>query len=288
MSQPAGGGDIDWSGAILWAAALCLASILLTHATEMGLPPLITAGLVLITFLLIAFFIGVEKKNPHPLLPLDLFRSRYFSMGMVSAVLSFVTLFAAMILTPFYLDRLRGLPPSLTGLVMMSLPSSIMLMSPLAGWLADHFEKRLISTGGLLVSTAGIFLLSSITADNSMLSITASLAITGAGQALFLSPNSAAVLGTTTSRRTGSAAALLATSRNLGMLLGIALATLFFSIIFARVTGGLDMKDFQPVYGPQFIKAFRGALRVAVAVGCAGITASWLRGKPPAENRTTP
>jgi len=285
MSRPAGGGAIDWTGAIVWAAALCLISVILTHTTEMDLQPATTAIMITVAVCLVAIFIVVEKNTPHPLLPMELFRSRYFSMGIASAILSFSTLFSAIILTPFYLDRLRCFPPSMTGLVMMSLPASIMLMSPLAGWLADHFEKRLISTAGLVISTTGIFLLSSITADSTTFTIAARLALTGSGQALFLSPNSAAVLGSTIARRAGSAAALLATSRNLGMLLGIALATLFFSIIFANITGGLDMKDFRPGYGPQFIRAFRGALQIAAAIGLAGAMASWLRGKPPDDDQ---
>ncbi len=287
MSRPAGGGAIDWSGAILWAAALCLISIILTHATEIDLPKTTTAALILAAVCLVAVFIAVEKNTLHPQLPLELFHSRFFSLGITSAILSFSTLFSAIILTPFYLDRLMGMPPSLTGLVMMSLPASIMLTSPLAGWLADHFEKRLIATAGLVISTTGIFLLSSITTDSTILSIAACLALTGSGQALFLSPNSAAVLGSTVARRAGSAAALLATSRNLGMLLGIALATLIFSIIFAKTTNGLDMKDFRPEYGPQFIRAFRGALQAAAVIGLAGTMASWLRGKPPEEDRAT-
>lgn len=284
MDKPTDGGAIDWSGSIIWAVALCLISVILTHTTELNLPPAITAAMILVAVCLVTVFIAVEKNTPQPLLPLELFHSKYFSLGIASATLSFTTLFSAIILTPFYLDRLRDTPPSMTGLIMMSLPASIMITSPLAGWLADHFEKRIISTTGLLISTTGIFMLSFITIDSGIFTIAARLALTGAGQALFLSPNSAAVLGSTVARRTGSAAALLATSRNLGMLLGIALATLTFSLIFANITNGLDMKDFRPEHGPQFIKAFRGAIQVAAMIGIAGIIASWLRGKPPEDD----
>jgi EmrB/QacA subfamily drug resistance transporter len=282
MDRPADGGAIDWNGSVIWAVALCLTSLILTHTTKMNLSMITTTALVLAAAFLIVSFVAIEKKASHPLLPLELFNSRYFSMGIASAILSFTTLFSAIILTPFYLDRLRCLPPSMTGLVMMALPASIMLTSPLAGWLADHFEKRLISTTGLLIATSGIFLLSTLTVDTSLFSIAVRLGLTGAGQALFLSPNSAAVLGNTVTRRSGSVAALLATSRNLGMLIGIALATLFFSVIFASLTGGLDMKDFRGVeYSPQFIKAFRGALQIAATIGIAGVITSWLRGKAP-------
>jgi MFS family permease len=167
----------------------------------------------------------------------------------------------------------------MTGMVMMAVPASILLLSPLAGWLADHFEKRLIATTGLITSALAVLLLSATTADSSIFAIALRLALIGGGQALFLSPNSAAVLGTTVARRAGSAAALLATSRNLGMLIGIALATLIFTIIFSSKTGGLDMKDFRPENAAQFIAAFQGALQIAAMVGFLGSLTSWCRGR---------
>lgn len=279
MSKPDSDGAIDWAGAVTWATALFLITVTLTHITESRWSPTTTMLLFMLGGSLMSFFIFIEKRNPHPLLPLELFKSRYFGMGIVSGVLSFTTLFAAIMLTPFYLDRLRGLAPSMTGLVMMALPAAIMLLAPLAGWLADHFEKRLIATTGLIISAVAVLLLSTTTVDTSISAIAIRLALIGGGQALFLSPNSAAVLGATIARRTGCAAALLATSRNLGMLLGIALATLLFTIIFSSQTGGLDMKDFRPANTAQFTTAFKGALQIAAMLGFLGALLSWGRGR---------
>ncbi len=281
MAKPDSDGAIDWAGAATWAAALFLVTVTLAHLNEARWSPPTTMILFMLGGGLILLFILIEKRTPHPVLPLELFRSRYFTMGIVSAVLSFTTLFAAIMLTPFYLDRLRDLPPSMTGLVMMAVPSSIMLLSPLAGWLADHFEKRLIATTGLLISASAVLMLSTTAADSSIFAIAVRLALIGAGQALFLSPNSAAVLGSTIARQAGSSAALLATSRNLGMLLGIALTTLVFTVIFASQTGGLDMKDFRPENSVQFITAFKGAMQIASMLGFIGAAASWCRGERP-------
>lgn len=272
---------IDWLGAITWGIALFSITIALTRISGPDGPPVAITVLLLFGLGLLPVFIFLEKRRSHPLLPLELFTSRYFRMGIFSAILSFAALFSAIMLTPFYLDRLRGISPSMTGLIMMAIPSAIMLMSPLAGWLADHFEQRLIATSGLFISASAILLLSATTADSSISSIAIRLALIGGGQAMFISPNSAAVLGSANLRHVGSAAAILATARNLGMLFGIALATLIFTIIFAKLTGGFDVKDFHPAQAGQFIEAFKGALRSAALLGFAGGIASWLRGTPP-------
>jgi EmrB/QacA subfamily drug resistance transporter len=273
---------IDWSGSLLLAAGLCLITLLLTGLTDRTW----SKSAILLTTLpippLLFWFITIERNSPHPLLPLDVFGDRYFRLGIISAVLSFTTLFSAIILTPFYLDRVRQMSPAATGLIMMALPAAIMLMSPLAGWLSDHLDKSRLATLGLLISSTGLFLLSATGADTNLSTFTAYLALLGGGQALFLSPNSAAVLAHCPRKRTGTTAALLATARNLGMLLGIALATLIFTMIFSHLTGGLDLKDFRPDQTLAFLAAWRGTMLVAGGIGIVGILASGLRGKSPA------
>ncbi len=272
---------IDWSGTTLLAAILCLFTLMLTGFSDRSW----SATAILLTTLpippLLFRFITIEQRSPHPLLPLDVFGDRYFRLGIVSAVLSFTTLFSAIILTPFYLDQVRQMPPAAIGLIMMAIPASIMLMSPLAGWLSDHLDKSRLATLGLLVSSSGLFLLSATGPDTSLSTFTVHLALLGSGQSLFLSPNSAAVLAHSPRNRTGTAAALLATARNLGMLLGIALATLVFTMIFSRLTGGLDLKDFRPAQTLDFLAAWRGTMLTAGGVGIAGILTSGLRGETP-------
>ena len=226
----------------------------------------------------LACFIAIEARLPHPLLALKLFRNRHFSLAIVSAMLSFTVLFGVILLIPFYLDRVLGLPPSRIGLVMLAIPSSILVVSPLAGWLSDQVGARVISTLGLSVSTLGVFLLTTIQAATSPLMIAGQLLLVGLGQALFLSPNSASVLSQVEAEKTGAAAALLATARNLGMLLGIAQAALIFSLFFRGLTNGLDLRDFQPEHAAAFLTSLHGALLGAVLTGLLGTAASWFRG----------
>jgi MFS family permease len=272
---------IDWSGSLLLAATLCLFTLMLTGLTDRSW----TTAAILLTILplppLLYRFIATERNSPHPLLPLDVFGDRYFRLGIVSVVLSFTTLFSAIILTPFYLDRVRQMSPAATGLIMMAIPATIMLMSPLAGYLSDHLDKSRLATLGLLISSAGLFLLSATGPEANLSTFTVHLALLGCGQSIFLSPNSAAVLAHCPRNRTGTAAALLATARNLGMLLGIALATLVFTIIFSRHTGGLDLKDFTADQTLAFLAAWRGSMLTAGGIGVLGILASGLRGQSP-------
>lgn len=278
----AGGAAIDWPGSLIMAASLCLFTLFMTNLSAGGTRPTLVLLAVPLP-LLLAGFLVVEKRARHPLLPLDIFTDRFFCLGIASAALSFVNLFGAVLLTPFYLDRLRGMAPADIGLVMMAIPAAIMLTSPLAGWLSDRLDRGRLATVGLLLSSAAMFLLAATGPATGLAALTLRLALLGVGQALFLSPNSAAVLAHTPLHRTGTAAALLASARNLGMLLGISLATLVFTRIFSFNTGGLDLRDYRPEQAAPFLAALRGALIAAAIAGLVGAALSWSRGRSTAK-----
>ncbi|MBU0675794.1 MAG: MFS transporter [Proteobacteria bacterium] len=281
-------GTTDWPGALLWALGLSLGSIVMTHGGTPTARPLLSFGMMTIAIICLILFFRREKVASHPILPPDLLRDRFFSMGILSAVLSFATLFAAIMLTPFFLDRVLGLPASRMGLIMTALPAAIMLTAPVSGYLSDRIERRIIATLGIFIATAAMFSLTSLEPTSGQIGISIRLAILGCGQAMFLSPNSAAVLSGTKPNRTGTAAALLATSRNLGMLLGIALAGLVFSLVFSRLTGGLDMRDFQSQYTNEFMIALKSAFLAAALVGSMGTLTSWGRGMETIQDHESP
>jgi len=166
-------------------------------------------------------------------------------------------------------------------LIMMAIPAAIMVISPLSGYLADKIDQGLLATLGLLLSSIAMFLLATTGPETNLQYFTTMLAVLGAGQALFLSPNSTAVMASTPLNRSGTAAALLAAARNLGMLLGICLATLVFAKTFRQQTGGLDIRDYRPDLTTAFLSALRKALTTAALVGVVGVAISCLRGNHP-------
>ncbi len=277
----------DTTGALLWAAAISMTMFVATHATALccaqsaAYTLLITGIIVTITlwFLLAAH----ERKQAAPLLPLSLFSRRFFSMAMLSGMLSFTVLFFVLLLTPFYLRAILDLSPDQTGYVMMALPLCVFFVSPVAGRLHDRSGARIVATTGLGFCLAALLLLTGINAATSPFVIAALLALLGFGQAMFLSPNSAAALSGVSHEQAGVTASLLATARNMGMLTGTALAGLIFSIYFSRLSGGMDMKDFVPEYTPQFLTALKRSFQAAAIVAAAGMAASWWRGKEKAE-----
>jgi hypothetical protein len=103
------------------------------------------------------------------------------------------------------------------------------------------------------------------------------LTLLGAGQALFLSPNTASVLTIVDSYHVGITSGMLATVRNLGMLAGVALSGLVFGEIFSLLSGGLDVKDFSSEYVDVFIRSLRISFALAAVMAVIGALLSGRR-----------
>lgn len=270
--------QMHWKSGLCWIIVLTTLSYSITYAASPSWSGQVLAALCLFALFAALVFSIFEYQAKTPFLPLYLLRERFFSTALASAILSFMVLFAVLIMMPFYLDLILELPKSAIGLVMMSVPVAVLVVAPMAGWLVETISARTLSTAGLLMSSLSIFWFTTITANTSISEIVARLVLLGCGQALFLSPNSASILHRVSSKDSGKSAALLATARNLGMLLGIGQASLIFSFCFSQLTGGLDLKDFAPMHSNSFMTALHNSFITAALTGCLGALISFSRG----------
>ena len=100
----------------------------------------------------------------------------------------------------------------------------------------------------------------------------------GIGIALFIPPNSAAAMSAVPPHRRGIAGSTLATARNFGMVLGVALAGLVFNSMFNALNGGLSFKVYAPEQKSAFMTAFQYAMVSGAVVTGVGVIVTFLRG----------
>ncbi len=267
----------DWLGMFLWTVMITLAVLLSTHHTGVPAQVLFVEGTLF--FLVLLFFVKVESRQQLPLFPLPLFRKRFFGIAMFCAALSFTVLFVVLILMPFYLDYVLGLSVKRIGFVMMAVPVAVFIVSPLSGFLYDRIGARFLTTAGLGLSVCGLLSLCFLSVDTTAMSVAWRLTLLGAGQALFLSPNSASVLEKIRPDQAGVSSGMLATARNFGMLAGVSLAGLVFGLIFSGISGGLDLKHFQPDQVQNFMYALKATLSMTAGLALCGAIVSGLRGE---------
>jgi MFS family permease len=227
-------------------------------------------GLLAAAVILLAVFVLIEQRVTSPMLDLTLFRVSLFSASTASAVFNYICLFTGLFLLPFYLIQARGLSPAQAGLILTAQPMIMAIMAPLSGTLSDRMGARLLSTLGMGIMALGLFLLAQVGAGSPLNYVALSLATVGFGTGVFISPNTSALLGAAPLHRRGIASGIMATARNVGMVLGVGLAGAVFSTVQAQAqAAGSATATYEGI---------RTGFLVAVGVALVGVLTSAIRG----------
>lgn len=218
-------------------------------------------------------FVRWEMRVPSPILDISLFRTnRVFLFSNIAALTNFAATFAVTFLLSLYLQYNKGFAPQNAGLVILSMPVVQAMISPLAGRTSDKIEPRVVATAGMIATTVGLGLLTFLSETTPIAYIVAALAILGIGFALFASPNTNAIMSSVDRTQYGVAAAMVATARQVGFTLSMAIAALVLAMHIGRV-------EITPEYYPGVLASAKTSFAIFATLCGAGIFASMARGK---------
>ncbi len=247
--------------------------LVITRGQALGWDSPAIIGLSILFAVFLAGFIIVEKKSDQPMVELSLFRNRPFSASNVSGFLSFIAMFAVILLMPFYMEEILGYSPKHVGLAFIAVPLVMALVAPVSGWISDRTNSFLLSSLGMAISCLALFLLGNLDQDATYLDIVIRMGMIGLGMGLFQSPNNSIVMGSVPKERLGIAGGMLGMVRNLGMVTGIAISgAVFTSGLQSNQAAGL-------VYEAAFLGGFHDAFMVAAVICSVGVITSLMRGK---------
>ena len=233
------GQRFDPAGAALFFVAVVCLLLALNQGETWGWTSAATLGTLLLALGAAAAFVWVERRVAQPTVDLGLFRNRGFSAAVAAAFLSFLAISPVALLMPFYYQLVLGLPADQTGLLLVAIPASAAIFSPIGGSLSDRFGTRLVATAGLLLETAGLASLLFLPAEGSPLPVAARLAVVGVGFALFGSPNTSALMSSVPRTHLGLMGGFQALTRNLASSLGQAIGGAGWSIAVLAAAGAL-------------------------------------------------
>ncbi|GAB4023109.1 MFS transporter [Spirosoma koreense] len=181
-------------------------------------------GLLAVGGVLIGGFLFWEMRVSEPMLRLNLFRIWPFTSAILAAFCGFVASGGNLFVIPFFLQQLLGLNPERAGLVLLAGPLTLSVIAPLGGYLSSRVPTRLLSTTGLLITACGYFAFSFLDTSWDWKDIVWRSSLVSFGFALFQSPNSSSALNSAPLNQRGIASSMIAFMRNLGFVVGIALA----------------------------------------------------------------
>jgi EmrB/QacA subfamily drug resistance transporter len=220
--KPLGGQRFDYWGALTLCLSLLSLLVALTLGQRNGFGDRSVLLLLAMWVVFLAAFILIELRTVQPMIDLRLFRNSLFSVSLVTGFMTFVCLAGTLILMPFYAENVLGYDPQQTGMLMATVPVALAVGSPVSGELSDRFGPHLIAVVGLAVLAAGFLAISSLNAETTTLGYILRFLPIGLGMGIFQSPNNSAIMGAAPRERLGIASGMLAVTRTLGQITGIA------------------------------------------------------------------
>jgi len=269
-------GKMDSLGAILFMFAI----VPLFGALDEGLNRGFTDPLILLSFAvaIISFivFLLVEKKKENPLLQLQIFGNKLFSLSIFCAFITFVAIFCNNIILPFYLQDVMNYTPQHAGLILMVYPLILAVVAPASGNLSDKIGSEVLTFIGLVIISIGLILMSTLNVDSTILSMMIFIAIMSIGMGLFQSPNNSLIMSTVPKDKLGIAGSVNALVRNIGMVCGIALATtLLYSMMSLKI--GYRVIDYVAGSNDAFIYGMRIVYITAGVISLIGAILTFIR-----------
>ena len=171
------------------------------------------------------FFVYWERTTAQPMLPLRLFRQADFSVAMLTGMGLNIGFYGQIFLLPFYFERVHSLRVFAIGCAILPQPAMAALASFLSGKLIAKVGPRWPMCLGLWIGSIGFAVLGvAVYARAPYSSFVAPLLAIGFGTAFAMPAMTSTVLEAVSSCQAGIASGCLNASRQIGSLIGVAVA----------------------------------------------------------------
>jgi EmrB/QacA subfamily drug resistance transporter len=285
---------IDYAGAALLAVALSAVTLLADLGGTFAWDSPLMLSLIAITVVGLVVFMLVEQRAAEPVLPLHLFRRSTFVVSTTVGLIVGFALFGSVTYFPLFLQVVKGVSPTQSGMQMLPMMIGMLLTSIIAGQLISRTGRyRIFPIAGTTVTAIGLYLLSHLTATSSALNVAVLMLLLGIGLGLVMQVLIIAVQNDVDYRDLGVATSGATLFRLVGGSLGTAVLGAIFasrlaatltrllpagSIASGGVTHGLSMESLmhlppatRAAYSAAFTSALNTVFLVAAVVCVAGI-----------------
>src|SRR5216683_322817 len=175
-------------------------------------------------FMLFAVFLFAERKAFEPVLPLDLFRNRIFSVGALLSLLQMMVLLGFSLYLPLFFQGVLAVSPTSAGLVMTPFSMSMVFGAVLGSMAINRLKRyRIIAIVSALLMSAGALLIALMTPTTGLLLAILFMVLAGIGTGTFFTLPMVAVQNAVPESRLGVSTAGLRYLGQLGATLGIAI-----------------------------------------------------------------
>ena len=265
------GGDkpvIDYVGAALFTAALVPILIGLTNKQSADWTDPIVGGLILVGLMIGIVFLVAEARAREPIVPLELFRIRSFSISVAAFFLASFGFLAAVVFLPRWFQVVNGSSATESGYQILPLLGGLIISATAAGQLVARTGRyKALIFAALVTMAAGLWLLTNLRADTPIPLVWLWMFITGIGVGPSFAVFTLIVQNSVPIQRLGTATSNLTFFQSVGGTIGLAITgTIFGTTLAAEAPRQLVAAGVPP----ELAAAGGGQLDAATGVGDLG------------------
>jgi EmrB/QacA subfamily drug resistance transporter len=254
---------LDLPGVVLASLGLLGIVFGVVRGNDHGWTSLTVLAPMVAGVLLVAAFAAWELRAPEPMLPLQLFRSRGFTMTNVASLLMFFGMFGSIFLLAQFLQVVQHYSPLQAGLRTLPWTAMPVLVAPIAGALSDRIGGRPLLVTGLVLQAIGLGWLAMVISPTvAYATLVPAFIVSGIGMSLFFAPVANVVLGSVRRDQEGIASGANNAIRELGGVFGIAVLGAVFAARGGYTSGASFVAGLSPA-------VWVGAAAVAAAAAAA-------------------
>ncbi len=213
---------IDWAGVATFSAALFMFVLALVRGNDEGWGSTLIVSLFAGAAVLMLAFIVIEGRVGEPMLPLGLFRRASFTGVQLAAFAVSASMFALFLYITLYLQNYLGLSPFQAGLRYLPITVASFFAAPVAGALLSRVPARLLMSSALALAGIGLLLMSGVDAGDTWTTLLPGFLVAGIGVGLLNPVIADVALSVVPKERSGMAAGINDTFRQVGVAVGVA------------------------------------------------------------------
>ena len=264
----------DYKGFFYFTISLFALLLAISEGHSWGWNSLKIISLGVITLIFGVLFYIRDHHINYPLINFSMFKIKPFTFGNLAVMTSYMAMYTNSILLPFFLQEILKYNALKTGLLILPYSVTLSVMAPIAGRLSGKYGSRYLTIAGPIVYCIALLMFTLYDKNAAMWQIVLASGIMGIGNGLFQSPSNNAIMTCVKTEELGLASGILALSRNMGNILGVAVTiTLFetFRNIFLE-TG--------KVYDLAFLSSYRTTMCFGIFFGLCCLTFAYIAYKP--------
>jgi len=220
----------DYKGASVFAFMLVGILLVLERGVEWGWTSPLVIIIAALSVLLLAVFIWLGKREPHPFIPFSLLKNQVLVSVLSVSLVSYGTLFGFMYLFSLYAQNALHLDATQNGLLLLPLLIAVSVISPLGGKMMRKYHAHIPVVIGLLLTALGMGGIALFYNSPSHTFLIVALGLIGAGIGLTSAPLSTTATTAVAHEQVGFASSLLNLTRNIAGVFFIAILTILLAM----------------------------------------------------------